>query len=258
MKIETVGAQDKPVIIMLPGSFCPSEGLDYLYKKLEDNYHIILPEYNGHYENSTFTTRKNEAAEVVSYLKEKNITQIKMIYGQSMGAEIGIELYRQVLAQHMTVAHCFLDGAPCIKLSSLYKKVMYMKFKKMVGMMKGKSVEELLQSKLLKRISNGNTERLRPVLESFAKTVPFLTTESIKNETECCYTFDFPAMDEESQKKMYFIYGGNEKAYKSCYEGVKNAYPLATYKVMEGYGHLSYSIVNTDEYVKLLKTVCEE
>ena len=30
MKIETVGVQDKPVIIMLPGSFCPSEGLDYL------------------------------------------------------------------------------------------------------------------------------------------------------------------------------------------------------------------------------------
>lgn len=90
MKIETVGVQDKPVIIMLPGSFCPSEGLDYLYKKLEDDYHIILQEYNGHYENSTFTTRKNEAAEVVSYLKEKNITQIKMIYGQSMGAEIDL------------------------------------------------------------------------------------------------------------------------------------------------------------------------
>lgn len=32
-----------------------------------------MPEYNGHYENSTFTTRQKEAAEVAEYLRKKQI-----------------------------------------------------------------------------------------------------------------------------------------------------------------------------------------
>ena len=116
MKFQTVGEIGNPVIVMLPGSFCPSKGLKYVYEKLQDAYRIILPEYNGHYENSTFTT---------------------------------------------------------------------------------------------------------------------------------------------TQKKMYFFYGGAEKAYKTCYAGVKKAYPLAEYNIVDGYGHLNYSMKNTDAYVKMVRSVCE-
>ena len=40
-----------------------------------------------------------------------------MIYGQSRGAKIGIELYQQLLEKQITVESCFFDGAPCTKLS---------------------------------------------------------------------------------------------------------------------------------------------
>lgn len=76
---------------MLPGSFCSSIGLKCLYEKLENDYCIILPEYNDHYENSTFITRQNEIKEIIEHI-QKNIHAIKMIYGQSMGAKIAIEL----------------------------------------------------------------------------------------------------------------------------------------------------------------------
>lgn len=39
-----------------------------------------------------------------------------------MGAEVTIELLCRLEEQHIAVDHCFLDGAPCIKLSPLYKK----------------------------------------------------------------------------------------------------------------------------------------
>jgi len=258
MKFQTLGNPSSPLIIMLTGSFCPSSGLNYLYEKLKDDYCLILPEYNGHYENSTFTTRQNEAKEVVDYIQKQNIHTIKMIYGQSMGAEIAIELFKQLEKTNIDVDYCFLDGAPCIKLPNFYKKIMYFKFNQILKMMKKKEVDQILNMKLIKKIARGNTENLRPMIEPMTLTSQFLSKESIKNETECCYTFDFPSFDKETQNRIYFFYGKEEKAYKRCYKGVKKAYPYANSILKEGYGHLMYSIKNTDDYIEILKEICEK
>lgn len=70
MKIYEYGDPLKPLIIMLTGSFCPAQALKYLYEPLSDDFHIIIPEYNGHYKGSRpFTTRQNEAHEIVRCLK---------------------------------------------------------------------------------------------------------------------------------------------------------------------------------------------
>ena len=257
MKFQLVGDKEKPFMIMLTGSFCQSACLKYIYEKLEKDFYILLPEYNGHYANSTFTTRKNEAAEVAAYLQEHDITKVRMLYGQSMGAEVGIELLCQLKEKQITVDHCFFDGAPCTRLSGLFKKVMYLKFKSMLGMIKKKGTDGVLNL-LLKKSSQVDTEGLRPILEAMEKAAAILTKQSIKNETECCYTFDFPAFDEETQKRMHFFYSKEEKAYRLCADGVKKAYPLADYTVVEGYGHLTYSMKNTDDYVQRLKTICKE
>ena len=232
MKFEIIGNLNNPLIMMLTGSFYPSSGLKYLYEKLKDDYCLILPEYNGHYENSTFTTRQNEAKELIEYIQKQNVHTIKMIYGQSMGAEIAIELF--------SVEYCFLDGTPCIKLPYLYKKFMYFKFNQILKMMKKKDVDQILNMKLIKKIARGNIENLRPMIEPMAVTAQFLSKESVKNETECCYTFDFPLFDKETQNKMYFFYGKEEKAYKTCYRGVKKAYPQSNSIFKEGDGHLMY------------------
>lgn len=92
MKITIFGSQNKKTILMLPGSFCNSISMQYLIDRLSNDYYLIIPEYNGHFENSTFTTRQNEASEIIKYLKEIELTKVDIIYGQSMGAEIGIEL----------------------------------------------------------------------------------------------------------------------------------------------------------------------
>lgn len=42
-----------------------------------------------------------------------------MIYGQSMGVEIAIELFKQLEKTNIDIDCCFLDGAPCIKLPYL-------------------------------------------------------------------------------------------------------------------------------------------
>lgn len=117
MQFKVLGEKGKPIVVMLTGSFCPGECLDYIYSRMK-NYYIIVPTYNGHYKDSNdFTTRENEAREIREYLYGLGIERIHLIYGQSMGAEIGMELYRQLSSEGIIVSNLFFDGAPMIRLS---------------------------------------------------------------------------------------------------------------------------------------------
>ena len=67
MKFYEYGEKNEQVIVMLPGSFCPADALEYLSKDLVDEFHVITIDYNGHYEGGgTFTTRQNEAGEILN------------------------------------------------------------------------------------------------------------------------------------------------------------------------------------------------
>ena len=254
MKFNEFGNKEKPVIIMLSGSFVPGESMKNIYDILKKDFFIIVPDYNGHYENSgTFTTRYNEAEEVKKFLIDNEIKKVDLIYGQSMGTEIGMELLSRLLKEKIEVNKAWFDGAPYIKLSYFYKKFMYFKFKTMINMFRNKSIDEVMNWKFLKQFAGDKIEELRPMIESIMLSAPYLTNESIKNEVECCYTFDFPKMSEEIQKNICFFYGEDEKAYKTCIKNVEKKYPKAKKIIKKDQGHLTYACEYTLEYINLIK-----
>lgn len=256
MKFYTHGDPARPLIVMLPGFFCPAKALDYVYDKLVERFYVIVAEYNGHYPGSTFTTRQGEAAEVVAYLQEQGISTVKMIFGQSMGGEVAMELLRQLLDTDIAVENVFMDGAPCIRLSKPCRAFMYFKFKRFIHLMRDKTPEDVLKWKFLKKLARGDTESLRPLIEGCIQIAPYLTDESIRAETDCCYTFDFPQLEKAEQKKLYIFYAKGEKAHKTCYKGIRKAYPFARYKVMSGFGHITYSVKENKNYIRLLEDIC--
>jgi pimeloyl-ACP methyl ester carboxylesterase len=256
MKFHTFGNEKNPVMVMLPGSLCPSSSMNYLYDVWKEDFYIIATDYNGYDENSTFSTRQGEARGIVQYLKDEGIARIKMVYGQSMGAEIAIELVHQLLDAGITVDKAFLDGAPCIKLPKAYKAVVRAIFLKAIRLLRENKSGDMLNMKFVKQLTNGDTESLRPMMKTVMEVVPYLTDESVINQTECCYTFDFPSFDENNQKKLYFLYAKEEKAYKTCFKKVKKAYPNANYKVVTGYGHMTYSVRETEKYTQMIRKIC--
>ena len=258
MKFYEYGNRNSPLIIMLPGSFCPAEALEYLYSRLEQDYCIIVPDYTGHYKDSKpFTTRQKEASLIVRHLKDNGFTSVAMVYGQSMGAEIGMELISQLLRSHIAVGSAFFDGGPFIRLTKLYKAFMNFKFRLMIKKLKTGKVEDVANSNLIKTFAKNDTRALRPMLESLAKTAPNICDQTVKNETECCYTFDFPDMPEEMQENIFFVYSKDEKAFKSCFKLLIDAYPVANYKTLTGCGHLGFSMKHTDEYINVLNAICQ-
>jgi pimeloyl-ACP methyl ester carboxylesterase len=257
MKFHTFGDEKNPVMVMLPGSLCPSSSMSYLYDIWREDFYIIATDYNGYDGNSTFSTRQGEATGIVQYLKEQGITRIKMVYGQSMGAEIAIELVHQLLKEGITVDKAFLDGAPCIKLPKAYKAVVRAIFLKAVRLLRENKAEDMMNMRFVKQLTNGDANSLRSMMEPVMEVVPYLTDESVINQTECCYTFDFPAFDENNQKKFYFFYAKEEKAYKTCFQKVKKTYPHANFKVVTGYGHMTYSARETEKYTQMIRKICK-
>lgn len=250
VKFNLFGNINNPTIIMLSGSFAPGKSMENIYNKMKDEFYIIVPEYTGHYEGSdVFSTRKQEAEKIKQFIIENKIVNIKLIYGQSMGTEIGMELLYQLLSSNIKVEKAFFDGAPFIKLSYLYKKFMYFKFKTMINMFRNKTIDEVMNWKFLKKFAGDKVQQLRPMIESVISCSPYMTNDTIKNEVECCYTFNFPNMTEEMQKNICFFYGEDEKAYKTCINGVTKAYPKSKIIVKKGHGHITYACECTDEYI---------
>ena len=258
MKFDVFGKKENPVMVMLTGSFCAGECLEYLYEKLRNDFRVIVPTYNGMYADSRdFTTRQNEAKLIADYIANEGVQTVAMVYGQSMGSEVGAELVKQLLDRGVKVEHALFDGAPMIRLSKVYKAFMYFKFSTMIRLAKKKSVDEIMNMSLVKQFGGSKAGALRPMLEDVAAVAPDISRQTIKNQVECCYTFDFPAMSEEMQKNMHFLYGSEEKAYKACFKGVKKAYPHANFRIEDGHGHLTYSVEHTDDYVQRLKALLQ-
>jgi hypothetical protein len=70
MEFHTFGDEKNPVMVMLPGSLCPSSSMSYLYDIWKEDFYIIATDYNGYDENSTFSTRQGEAKGIVCFWME--------------------------------------------------------------------------------------------------------------------------------------------------------------------------------------------
>ena len=93
MRIHTCGVEGRPVIIMLPGSFCNADTMANIITRLKPEFHILAVDYSGQYAGSEtpFTSRAGESEKIIRYLREQAIRSVALIYGQSMGGEMGME-----------------------------------------------------------------------------------------------------------------------------------------------------------------------
>lgn len=255
MKLEMYGKPDAPVIVMLPGSFCPGEALDYVRQPLQEEYRIITVTYNGHHEGSkAFGGRKQEAADILQELKSQGISHIAMVYGQSMGAEVGAELIGRLAEAGITYGCAFFDGAPMIRLSAAYKAFMRFKFGMLLRFIRTGSIDKILNMGIVKSIVSGDGDCLRETIIRMKPTAECISKESLRNVVECCYTFDFPLAGQPENSRWFFLYAKDEKACKTCLRNVKKAYGRAAFQLLEGYGHMTYSLRETEAYIALLRS----
>ena len=262
MKFETAGNKTNPAVIMLNGSFTTGKGLLPMAQPLSDSYYIILPTYDGHYENGgEFTTRADQAEKIRDYLLQENIRHIALVHGVSMGAEIALTLAFVLEGSGIAADRYLFDGGPYFAFPKEFRSVMQKKFIGLLRLTQQGSTEELMarfaSHKLTQRIVQGDLTPYRSMIEDIALAVPYMSEASICRESDACYTFDFPAIPKAEQKKFLFTWSDNEPAYK-CKEKIKKTYPHAKFCYVKGLGHCGLLCRKPETYLRLLRKLASE
>ena len=67
-----------------------------------------------------FRSARAEAAALHNYLLQKGLTQIRLLYGASLGCAVSLHLLRY---EDLNIEHAYLDGAPVARLSAVMRKI---------------------------------------------------------------------------------------------------------------------------------------
>ena len=257
MKIHTYGSEHAPAIIMLPGSFCNADTMANIITVLEAEFHILAADYNGQYAGSekSFTSRSGEAKEIIHYLLEHSQSSVALVYGQSMGCEIGLELLSQLKKNNIAVGAAFFDGGPFLRFPKAVSILLGRKFKTIIGNLRGKTLEEALREPTIVKFSGGKPERYSSLLGPICRNAIYMSDETLEREADACVTFDYPGMDRDFQKSLYFFYSREESAWRFCHRKLKKAYPHAHYWLVSGYGHVGYPGEHPEEYCEWLSAL---
>ena len=250
MRIHTYGAAGAPVIIMLPGSFCNADTMANLTDRLKGTFRVLAVDYSGQYEGSErpFTSRRGETEALVRYLRAQSIGSVALVYGQSMGGEMGMELLAQLKRCGISAGAAFFDGGPFLRLPRAVSGLLGSKFKTVVGNLRGKTLEEALRDPTIVKFSGGKPERYSHLLGPICRNAVYISDETLEREADACVTFDFPPMDRAFQKNLIFFYSKEESAWRFCRGKLQRAYPDAVYKLVSGYGHVGYPGEHPAEY----------
>ena len=250
MKIHTFGEKDRPVVIMLPGSFCNADTMADIIKRLETEFYILAVDYSGQYAGSEkpFSSRSGEAGEIIRYLREHAISSAALVYGQSMGGEIGMELLSQMKKKHIAAGAAFFDGEPFLRFPGAVCGLLGSKFKTIAGNLRGRTLEEALREPAIVKFSGGRPERYSGMLGPICRNAAYMSDETLEREAKACVTFNYPDMDRDFQKNLYFFYSREESAWRFCHRKLKKAYPYAQYHLVSGYGHVGYPGEHPEEY----------
>lgn len=250
MKIHTYGHEHAPAIIMLPGSFCNADTMENIIAGLDTEFYILAVDYNGQYAGSEkdFTSRSGEAKDIIHYLLEHSISSVALVYGQSMGCEIGMELLSQLKKNSIVADAAFFDGGPFLRFPRAVSLLLGNRFKTIIGNLRGKTLEEALREPTIVKFSGGKPERYSSLLGPVCRNAVYMSDETLEREAAACVTFDYPCIDRDFQKHMIFFYSREESAWRFCHRKLQKAYPEAKYKLVSGYGHVGYPGEHLEEY----------
>lgn len=259
MKVKTLGDKSNPAILMIPGMFCTSDMPEIVAKYLQDDFYMILPTLDGHHkEEPVYHSKEADGKEIVQWLHENGIERLALLQGTSMGAEVALEVARQI---DIPVDRYFFDGGPFFHFPGFFRAIMAKKFSKFADMMRGKdkdqAIESLLQNKFIRRLGENSLDSYRGLMDGFWQVCQWIDKDSIRRIADTCYKCDLPEMDEDTTRKFVFLYSENEPARKAE-KRLKKKYSSAKFVVVKGYGHGGLQGQEPEKYARYMKKLERE
>lgn len=243
MKIETLGEENKPVIIFFHAMGVTGASSIPIAQYLKNDYFIIMPTNSAYCENETYTNKSDELYQLNQFLRMHNVREIELVVASSLGAILGMEF---ITKTKITVKHVFFDGGQFAQISLLKRRILepilYLCIKSFFWT-KGKTIGKVLWCKD------------ESIFTYFIEAGKFLDYKSIHNMMNDHLTDDeFPFINEEMQKNVFWEFGSIEEHLKYR-EALMKRYQYGNFPVFEGKNHMELQIREPKGFSEILRFV---
>ena len=172
---------------------------------------------------------------------DNNYTDIKLLYGASMGVGTAYELLKR---DKITIDKIWFDGGGIASNATLLPKML-----SPVLIKKHRALE--------KNPGKGVPNLVRQFGESFAeirkRNFIKLTEQDIRNICGEYTHRKLVNLPEPVQKRIHFDYGSKDMNLKGARKEIPRYFANSSLTVRNGYGHCGYMAFHTEEYVKELE-----
>jgi len=110
MQFYEYGVLDKPVMMLIPGTFCHHTLFDEVVTLLEEYFHVIVVSFDGfdESEDSEFTSMDEEINKIEQYIKDKLKGNIFGMYGSALGGNVVSYILQR---NNVHIEHAFIGSS---------------------------------------------------------------------------------------------------------------------------------------------------
>ncbi|MDO4841560.1 MAG: hypothetical protein Q3982_02660 [Phoenicibacter congonensis] len=212
---------------------------------MQDDYFFVLPTLSAFCDSETYISKKDELAQLESFLAENDIDELEMVLGSSIGVEIAMEF---ISSGAHEFNHGFIDGGMFAKIGGLARKMLAPVLYKTIGKI------DKTNGDSLKEIFWTDEDEIKPYFVEAARN---LDKDSMNNMMKDMLTKDaYPKLSPATQQKMVFEFGTSEDHFKYR-KDVMRSYPNAAFPVFKKYDHMQYQIEDPEGFAQMLRTIIE-
>lgn len=243
MIFETLGDKTKPSVLFFHAMGVVGQSSFPVAKYLADEYFCIMPTATCYCKGQHYVSKADEVSQVESFLRENNITSLKLVVSSSIGADLASAFLAQT---KRPVEYAFFDGGQFAQIPKSLRRIMvpFLFFAiKSLYWSKGKTLGKILWC---------SDENIKPYFIEAGKN---LTYNNLRRQMkDSLEDKPFPFMTQEMQKHSYFEFGSVEEHMKYR-DAVMKAYPYANFPVFDGYNHMQKQIRDPEGFALMLKSI---
>ncbi len=244
MYINEYGDSQNPKIILLAPMMVSGEDLyNLMGPHLKGDYFIIAPDQGGHGKAGDYISADDEYKQLKEYLMKNGYTDIKLVYGASLGVAVGWRLF---MDDAFNVEHAWFDGVALSEKPSRMSEIVVSKmFKK-----KKKKLEKTHVEVSQSLVKWYGYDFAKMMTKNFER----ITLSDIDAICYACCHYDMKILTADQQRKLHLEYGEKDFDFKLSKKSLSKYMPDVKPVIRKGYPHCGYMAAHTKEYVEEMES----
>lgn len=250
MKFYSYGCADLPAIMLIHGGGNSGWLFGRAAELLKDRYYVIVPELDGHGEESsvTYISTEEEADKIIRYINENLGGRLLCIAGISLGSQIAMEVLSRKTED---IGYAFLESGICRPKKASARM---MSWRWVIRCM-----EEMYKWKWLVTLQCKYSAWPVSLADRIAADAVAVSTDSNYNMYRTYFNYKIPENLRKTTAKVLLIYGSKEgRMMKKDIQYAASEIAGSKIGVFEGFGHCGCILSDPKAYTDKLVRFIEE